>query len=132
MTLTKKQREQLFHKFGGKCAYCGCELSKKWHVDHIQPVIRDIEIVKKGGYWTRRSKNTHHNPHLETLDNLNPACVACNIHKSSFSLEFFREILSKKLEQLEEYSKDYRFAIKFGLIKPTPKPIVFYFEKIKG
>ncbi|EEZ1994754.1 HNH endonuclease, partial [Escherichia coli] len=26
MALTKKQREKLRMKFGGRCAYCGCEL----------------------------------------------------------------------------------------------------------
>ncbi len=32
MALTKKQREKLRMKFGGRCAYCGCELPEKgWH-----------------------------------------------------------------------------------------------------
>ncbi|EEI8572131.1 HNH endonuclease, partial [Salmonella enterica subsp. enterica serovar 4,[5],12:i:-] len=26
MALTRKQRERLRMKFGGRCAYCGCEL----------------------------------------------------------------------------------------------------------
>ncbi len=30
---TKKQRELIFNKYGGKCAYCGCELAKGWHID---------------------------------------------------------------------------------------------------
>ena len=29
MALTKKQREKLRMKFGGRCAYCGCELPEK-------------------------------------------------------------------------------------------------------
>lgn len=130
MKLTKKQRSELHSKYGGKCAYCGCELPAKWHADHIEPVIRDIEIVKKGQYWTTKSMNTHNNPHLETIKNLNPSCPECNIHKSSGSLEHFRRMLSEKLAHLERYSKDYRFALKFGLLTPTPKPIVFYFELI--
>ncbi|WP_109042751.1 hypothetical protein [Escherichia coli] len=28
MALTKKQREKLRMKFGGRCAYCGCELTQ--------------------------------------------------------------------------------------------------------
>ncbi len=37
MALTKKQREKLRMKFGGRCAYCGCELPEKgWHADHVQ------------------------------------------------------------------------------------------------
>lgn len=36
MALTKKQRAILREKFGGKCAYCGCELPEKgWHADHV-------------------------------------------------------------------------------------------------
>ncbi len=32
MALTKKQREKLRMKFGGRCAYCSCELPEKgWH-----------------------------------------------------------------------------------------------------
>lgn len=40
MALTKKQRAELRMKFGGLCAYCGCELGEKWHADHVKPVIR--------------------------------------------------------------------------------------------
>ncbi|HCR5976064.1 TPA: HNH endonuclease, partial [Shigella flexneri] len=29
MALTKKQRAELRMKFGGRCAYCGCELGEK-------------------------------------------------------------------------------------------------------
>lgn len=122
----------LFNKYGGRCAYCGCDLPPKWHADHIEPVIRDIELVKKGRYWERKSKNTHNNPHLETIENLNPSCIECNIHKSSLPLETFRRMLSDKLTKLERYSKDYRFAVKFGLLTPTPKPVEFYFERLKN
>ena len=44
MALTKKQRAELRMKFGGRCAYCGCELPEKgWHADHVQPVARISE-----------------------------------------------------------------------------------------
>ena len=38
MKLNKKQREKLKQKYGGNCAYCGCELGNKWHADHIEAV----------------------------------------------------------------------------------------------
>lgn len=39
MSLTKKQRAELRMKFGGRCAYCGCELPEKgWHADHVEAV----------------------------------------------------------------------------------------------
>lgn len=43
MALTKKQRAELRMKFGGRCAYCGCELPEKgWHADHVEAVRRNI------------------------------------------------------------------------------------------
>lgn len=48
MALTKKQREKLRMKFGGRCAYCGCELPEKgWHADHVQAVLRKSEQCMK-------------------------------------------------------------------------------------
>ena len=35
----RKQREALRQKFGGRCAYCGCELTDM-HADHFEPVVR--------------------------------------------------------------------------------------------
>ena len=29
--MTKKERELIFNKYNGKCAYCGCELKKGFH-----------------------------------------------------------------------------------------------------
>ena len=43
--MTKKQRQEVFDKFGGRCAYCGCELGKGWHLDHIEPVCRKFKMV---------------------------------------------------------------------------------------
>lgn len=131
MKLTKHQRKQLHDKYGGKCAYCGCDLPDKWHADHIVPVIRDIEIVKKGKYWAKQSTNTHSNLHLEVIENLTPSCPECNIHKAQGTVEQFRHKISEKIQQLTKYSKDFRFATKFNQLQLTPSPIVFYFERFK-
>jgi hypothetical protein len=40
--MKKTDRELIFNKYGGKCAYCGCELEKGWHTDHIEPIVRDF------------------------------------------------------------------------------------------
>lgn len=48
MALTKKQRAELRMKFGGRCAYCGCELPEKgWHADHVEAVLRKSEQCMK-------------------------------------------------------------------------------------
>ncbi|EBU8924256.1 HNH endonuclease [Salmonella enterica subsp. enterica serovar Brandenburg] len=46
MALTRKQRERLRMKFGGRCAYCGCVLPEKgWHADHVQAVLRMLKTT---------------------------------------------------------------------------------------
>lgn len=37
-----KKRQIIFDKYNGKCAYCGCELQKLWHIDHIEPIVRRL------------------------------------------------------------------------------------------
>lgn len=69
MPLTKTQREALKPMFGGRCAYCGCELGDKWHADHVEPVYRNFD-------------GRLLNPHNERPDNYFPACVPCNLFKS--------------------------------------------------
>lgn len=66
MALTKKQRAELRMKFGGRCAYCGCELGDKWHADHVEAVRRNIS----NGYAMDRPEN-------DTVSNMVPACIPC-------------------------------------------------------
>lgn len=67
MALTKKQRAELRMKFGGRCAYCGCELGEKWHADHVKPVIRfDGNMLHQ---------------ERDDISNMVPACHPCNLHK---------------------------------------------------
>jgi hypothetical protein len=141
MKLTKAQRATLFAMFGGRCAYCGCELPEKgWHADHIQPVGR--EWWKKGPkvVWsvdetTGRPVRTEvkqvvgvERPDLDTFDNLMPACRACNIDKHANSLEGWRRSIEHKVRVLRDNYSAFRHAERFGLVQVTEKPIVFYFE----
>jgi hypothetical protein len=123
MALTKNQRVQLKAKFGGRCAYCGEELGSHWHADHIEPVMR--------GYMPKTPDNPQGMSRVErdTPENMMPACSACNIHKSSFTLEFWREELTAQLGRLHKYQKSYRMAKKFGLVAETGAQVIFYFEK---
>ncbi len=129
MNITKKQRELLFNKYDGKCAYCGCDLPKRWHVDHIEAVKREFEFVKKDGYHIPKCTGVLENPHLDRFDNLNPACPPCNHYKSSMPLESFRRELSHQVERARESSKNFRFAEKFGQVVVQESPIIFWFEK---
>lgn len=88
MALTKKQRAELREKFGGKCAYCGCELPEKgWHADHAEAVFRNISK----GYAMDR-------PELDCVENMMPACQPCNLYKAACSIEQFRERVATQLD----------------------------------
>ena len=126
MKLTKAQREQLKNKFGGHCAYCGCDLSDKWHADHIEAVDRVLAWCPKRGV---KSTGEMHKPHLDTIENLNPSCVPCNINKHSMSLELWRKSIAHYRDvQLLRDSTHARHLHRFGLIEIKDKPVVFFFE----
>lgn len=119
MAISKKQREVLRMKFGGKCAYCGCELPDKgWHADHAEAVLRNIGK----GYAMDR-------PELDCIENMMPACQPCNLYKSACSIEQFRERVATQLDVTRRASRSYRFAEAFGLVTPTGNSVIFWFEK---
>ncbi len=126
MKLTKAQREQLKNKFGGHCAYCGCDLSDKWHADHIEAVDRVMVECEKRGIKT---SGEMHKPHLDTIENMNPACIPCNLNKSSMSLEGWRGVLTGYRNALIRDSHTFRHSLRFGLVEFTDKPVVFFCDK---
>ena len=126
MKLSKAQREQLKNKFGGHCAYCGDELNDKWHADHIEAVDRILAWCPKRGV---KSTGEMNKPHLDTIENLNPSCVPCNINKHSMSLESWRKSIEHYRDvQLLRDSTHARHLHRFGLIEIKPDPVVFFFE----
>ena len=119
MALSKKQRAVLREKWGGKCAYCGCDLGDKWHADHIEAVDRK--------WWLPGSP--HSRPENDTLANMNPACPPCNIDKHSMKLEDWRKTMQRSNEVLMRDVSTFRRAVRYGLVKLSAEPIVFYFER---
>jgi len=118
----KIDRNKVYVKCGGRCAYCGKEITlKQMQVDHIEPqwtTVEDKYLLRDG-----ITRGTNH------IDNLNPACVRCNKWKSTFSVERFRGEISKQAERLQRDSSAFRMALDYNLISiHEPKPIVFYFE----
>ena len=113
MAFTKKQREKIHSKYGGNCAYCGCEITvKEMQIDHIIPKRRFKEGDKS----------------VDDEVNLNPACGVCNNWKTGNGLETFRNELSEQINRLNSYSSNFRIAKRYGLVQEIQKPIVFYFE----
>ncbi|MDG9858521.1 HNH endonuclease [Pseudomonas nitroreducens] len=119
MRITKVQRAELREKFGGRCAYCGCELGERWHADHFEPVIRlDDERIAE-------------NLQNHTIGNMMPACVPCNLSKGRQTLEGWREWIAGHIASLNAYHPIYRISKVYGLIEETGKPVTFYFERLK-
>ena len=83
-------------------------------VDHVVPV---------NGYLERGE---------DTLDNMLPACRSCNHYKSKSTLEGFRRKVENMPNVLMRDSVTYRNAVRFGLVRPTPHPVRFYFEQLSG
>ena len=67
--MSKKERQLIFDKYGGRCAYCGCELNNKWQVDHA--------ISKR--YWFM--VDAEDVKAVNRIENLNPSCKECNHYK---------------------------------------------------
>ena len=122
MKLTRAQRETVRAKFGGRCAYCGCDLPERWHVDHVEPVERRVP------YEPGDADRSPRKPERHTLANLYPACPQCNISKGAMSVEGWRVWLAGHVRSLNRDHSIYRLAKSFGLVQETGAPVVFYFE----
>ncbi|WP_336043648.1 HNH endonuclease [Acinetobacter junii] len=120
MKLSKLQREEVKQKFGGHCAYCGDQLGEKWHADHLEAVVRDLTTGKP------------EKPENDVIENLMPACTACNHNKRSMSLESWRDLLAhyRDVQVIRDCSQ-IRHLMRFGLVEFIKKPVVFYFEQVK-
>jgi 5-methylcytosine-specific restriction endonuclease McrA len=108
--LTKAERQQVYEKCKGHCAYCGCELHyKDMQVEHVTP----LRICG-----------------ADELDNMLPACRSCNHYKSTLDLEGFRNYLSGLHDRMLRDNVNYRTLNRFGLITRNKEPIRFYFETL--
>ena len=111
-------RNQVHAKYGGRCAYCGDEITmKQMHIDHMKPIWRGNPTVNPA----KRGTND--------IDNLMPACKPCNLWKTVMPLEQFRDEMTAQIERLRLRSANYRMAERYGLVVTTGKPVVFWFEK---
>lgn len=124
---TKKEREIIFNKYGGKCSYCGDELQKGWHVDELLPVKRNhkYDKDKQKFVWD----GTYQHPERLNIDNQMPSCPSCNINKHNGSIDEFRSLITGFMKHLNEVNTQYKIAKRYGLVKEEIKPIVFYFEQ---
>ena len=132
MYISKKNRELVNNRFGGKCAYTGTDLLPDWQVDHVNPVVRN--------WWD----NTSLSPENHNIDNLLPAQRVVNHYKHSMDLEQFREFMKDfhlriaKLPKNPKVQKSIRrkaymleIAGLFGITPDKAFSGKFYFELLR-
>lgn len=113
MPISKKNRESVYQKYGGRCAYCGRKIAyKDMQVDHFRPI---------------RAWNTE-NAGADNIANLMPSCRMCNHYKRANSLETFRRYIEEIPRKLRD-NYIFKIGIAYGNIVENEKPIAFYFEK---
>ena len=119
----KINRQEVYDKCNGHCAYCGNFISiKQMQVDHIIPLFRNDteEQVNKFG----RNKGTN------DINNLNPSCRRCNKWKSTFSLEDFRNVIQTSINRLQRDTPNFNLEKDYNLININDAKVIFYFEKM--
>lgn len=118
--LTKAERQAVYDKCKGHCAYCGCEIPfKGFHVDHVK-CLRNYEYMDE-----------LLGMEVDGVENMLPSCSSCNRYKSTYDLETFRKVLSGIPKRLARDVSTYNIAVRFNMIEEHNEPIVFYFERMK-
>jgi hypothetical protein len=103
----KIDRQKIYEKYTGRCAYCGNPIYfKDMQVDHIVP---------KRKYGT------------DDFENLNPSCRRCNHYKRTFDLEFYRHLIKELHGKLND-NYLHKVALDYGMIKIEEWDGEFYFE----
>jgi 5-methylcytosine-specific restriction endonuclease McrA len=132
MYVSKKNREIIRLKFGGKCAYSGTDLEPDWQIDHIKPVVRN---------WFDGTMTFEKD---DCIENMVPVQKIINHYKHSLNLEVFRTWLlaglHNRLKKLPknprtekgQKRKDYllKVALYFGITEDKPFSGKFYFETV--
>ena len=105
----KINRQEVYDKCGGHCAYCGEEITiKQMQVDHIEPHWHTL--TEQQAMRVKIVKGSH------DIDNLNPSCARCNKWKSTYDLETFRKVIQKSIMRLERDTPNFRLARDYGLL----------------
>lgn len=126
--ISKKIRQQVYDKFGGRCAYTGHILPPDWQVDHIWPI--------RLNYFGTNSE-------INNINNLVPCIAIVNHYKRGKDLEMFRRYmltfhirLSKLTKRTSLPATERRIkymntiADLFGITPDKPFSGKFYFETL--
>lgn len=121
--MTKKQREAVYYKYNGHCAYCGKEIEyKDMQVDHLIPQRRATAKAGRGRVPLEV---------VEDPSNLMCSCRSCNHYKRAHSLETFRRYIEEIPMKLTRDNYIYKIGLRYNLIEEHPRKIKFYFEQVE-
>jgi len=129
--MNKKLRQQVYNKYGGKCAYSGTDLKDDWQVDHVKP-----RIMYEVGVYPYEGDPNH-------IDNLVPCQRIINHYKRALPLNDFRtwflgglHTRLKKLPRNPKVGKSIKrkaylteVAALFNITEDKPFKGTFYFEE---
>ena len=120
--MAKINRNEVYNKCNGRCAYCGKEITiKQMQVDHKEPIFRD--------YTDKVLKSINRDRGTDDMDNLLPSCARCNRWKSTYTIEQFRNEIQQQIKRLNNYNNNYRMVKDYSLIVETDNPVIFYYER---
>ena len=111
--ITKSERQAVYAKYDGHCAYCGCPITyDEMEVDHF--------ISHKTNFGR------------DELDNYMPACHDCNHVKVDYTIDQFREAIRHcgEIHRARKYpimAISDRISIKYGLTEQDHE-IKFFYE----
>lgn len=139
--MTKKQRELIYQKYGGRCAYTGRPLEPDWQVDHVvSHYLFGYTIMKD---CVSREEYNKRKKEVNNMENLVPALRIVNHYKRSLDLEGFRRYMMdfhNRLARLPKKTKVERSAKRkeyikkvadaFGITVDKPFGGLFYFETL--
>lgn len=118
-------RQQVLEKYGGKCAYCGVDLTlSTLNIDHIKPIFRKTPPEFMERYY-------HTDKGTDNIENYNPSCKSCNSLKHTWTIEQFRREINLKHERLLKTNPGYRLLLKLGIIIKKEENAIFYYERVE-
>lgn len=132
--MTKKNREFIYNKYNGHCAYCGKTIEyKDMQVDHLIPK-RAYDLKKGEKPYRKKYKNIEDAMDIvqeNDIENLMPSCRRCNHYKRANTLSTFRKYLLDMKTKLIDNSYLGKIAMDYKMITWNQWDGKFYFEKIK-
>ena len=127
--LPKTLRLKVYDKYNGHCAYCGREIKyEEMQVDHARAFAQQWYAPKDVREETAKMIE---DDSINAIDNLMPACRACNFYKGINNIDGLRRRIREELEHTCRSTFQTRLAMQYGMIEYRPWDGKFYFEKME-